>query len=83
VPAYSAARATFSTAVSVGTRLNAWNTKPISVARIRVRSLNRSWFLVLLLLGIFSFGFVAMIAYLIAGPDATAEPDLRPAHVTS
>ena len=29
---------TFSTAVSVGTRLNCWNTKPISRARIRVRS---------------------------------------------
>ena len=43
---------------------------------------NRSWFLVLLLLGIFSFGFVAMIAYLIAGPDGTSEADLRPAHGT-
>ena len=29
IPAYSAASATFSSAVSVGTRLNDWNTKPI------------------------------------------------------
>ena len=37
-PAYSAASATFSSAVRVGTRLNDWNTKPIERARIRVRS---------------------------------------------
>lgn len=29
------------------------------------------WFLALLLLGIFNFGFFAMIAYLIVGPDGT------------
>jgi hypothetical protein len=32
---------------------------------------DKAWFLVLLLLGIFSFGFIAMLAYVIAGPDAT------------
>jgi hypothetical protein len=32
---------------------------------------SKTWFLVLLLLGIFSFGLVAMIAYVIAGPDGT------------
>jgi hypothetical protein len=32
---------------------------------------NKAWFIVLLLTGLFSFGFVAMIAYLVAGPDAT------------
>src|SRR5204863_309761 len=32
VPAYSAARATFSSAVSVGTRLKDWNTKPMDRA---------------------------------------------------
>ena len=31
----------------------------------------QTWFLVLLLLGIFSFGLFAMIAYVIAGPDGT------------
>jgi uncharacterized membrane protein len=44
---------------------------------------NRSWFLALLLLGIFSFGFVAMIAYIIAGPDATAEAQIGPVPSTT
>jgi hypothetical protein len=30
---------------------------------------SKAWFLGLLLLGIFNFGFLAMIAYVIAGPD--------------
>lgn len=30
---------------------------------------SKAWFVALVLLGIFNFGFVAMIAYLIAGPD--------------
>jgi hypothetical protein len=34
---------------------------------------SKTWFLVLLLLGLFSFGFFAMIAYVIAGPDGTDE----------
>lgn len=33
---------------------------------------SRTWFAVLLLLGIFNFGFLAMIGYLIAGPDGTS-----------
>ena len=32
---------------------------------------SKAWFVALLLLGIFNFGFFAMIAYLIAGPDGT------------
>lgn len=42
---------------------------------------SKTWFLALLLLGIFSFGLVAMIAYLIAGPDGTraAAPGTAPA----
>lgn len=32
----------------------------------------KRWFLALLLLGIFNFGFFAMIAYLIVGPDGTS-----------
>jgi hypothetical protein len=39
---------------------------------------SKTWFAVLLLLGIFNLGFFAMIAYLIAGPD-TAESAPRPA----
>jgi hypothetical protein len=32
---------------------------------------DKTWFALLLVLGLFSFGFVAMIAYMVAGPDAT------------
>lgn len=32
---------------------------------------SKRWFLVLLLLGIFNLGIIAMIAYVIAGPDGT------------
>jgi len=44
---------------------------------------SKTWFLVLLLLGIFSFGFVAMIAYIVAGPDGTAEAAIGPVHGTT
>ena len=40
---------------------------------------SKAWFVGLLLLGIFNFGFVAMIAYVIAGPDGRAAPAVRPA----
>lgn len=39
---------------------------------------DKTWF-ILLLLGIFSFGLVAMIAYVIAGPDGTRRSALPPA----
>jgi hypothetical protein len=32
---------------------------------------DKAWFVMLLVLGLFSFGFVAMLAYVIAGPDGT------------
>jgi hypothetical protein len=32
---------------------------------------SKTWFIILLLLGIFNVGFFAMIAYVIAGPDGT------------
>jgi hypothetical protein len=32
---------------------------------------DKTWFVVLLVLGLFSFGWVAMAAYVFAGPDAT------------
>lgn len=39
----------------------------------------KTWFIVLLVLGLCSFGLVAMIAYVIAGPDgATSEPRRAP-----
>jgi hypothetical protein len=38
---------------------------------------DKAWFLVLLLLGLFSFGFVAMVVYVVAGPDGMAAPAQR------
>jgi len=38
---------------------------------------SKAWFLALLLLGIFNFGFIAMIAYVIAGPDGKAAAAAR------
>ena len=43
----------------IGALLNTW----------RVES--KAWFIALLLLGIFNFGVLAMIAYVFAGPDGT------------
>jgi hypothetical protein len=40
---------------------------------------SKTWFAVLLLLGIFNLGFFGMIVYLIAGPDGTVEAAPRPA----
>ena len=53
----------------IGALLNTWRLE------------SKTWFAVLLLLGIFNLGFFAMIAYLIAGPDgkATAAPRVSPA----
>ena len=44
---------------------------------------SKTWFLALLVLGIFNFGFFAMIAYLIAGPDGTAAAAQHRAPVTA
>ena len=53
----------------IGALLNTWQLE------------SKTWFAVLLVLGVFSFGFVAMFAYLIAGPDGTtsAKPNQAPA----
>ena len=40
---------------------------------------DKAWFVILLLLGIWNLGFVAMAAYLIAGPDGTPASLERPA----
>jgi hypothetical protein len=42
---------------------------------------SKAWFVGLVLLGIFNFGFVAMIAYVIAGPDGRAISAARAAPV--
>jgi hypothetical protein len=45
---------------------------------------DKTWFLVLLLLGVLSFGFVAMLAYVIAGPDgATSATKQRPVPIAA
>jgi hypothetical protein len=38
---------------------------------------NKTWFLVLLILGIFSFGVIAMLAYVVAGPDGSGATGAR------
>jgi hypothetical protein len=57
----------------IGAVLNTWQLE------------NKGWFVALLLLGIFNFGFIAMIAYVIAGPDgkAAAAARITPAPVAA
>ena len=57
----------------IGALLNTWQLQ------------SKAWFIGLLLLGIFNFGFFAMVAFLVAGPDGapgaavrTSEPTSRP-----
>ena len=40
---------------------------------------SKAWFVGLVLTGIFNFGFIAMVIYVIAGPDGKAAPSARPA----
>ena len=47
--------------------LIAWIGALINTARLD----DKTWFILLLVLGLFSFGFIAMVAYVIAGPDST------------
>ena len=49
----------------IGALLNTWQLE------------SKTWFAVLLLLGIFNLGFFAMVAYLIAGPDGATAPAPR------
>jgi hypothetical protein len=49
----------------IGAVLNTWQLE------------SKAWFIGLLLLGIFNFGIVAMIAYVIAGPDGKAAAAAR------
>lgn len=52
----------------IGTLLNTWRLE------------SKTWFVVLLLLGILNLWFFAMIAYVIAGPDSTMEAAPHTAH---
>jgi hypothetical protein len=38
------------------------------------RLVDKTWFVVLLVLGLLSFGFIPMLVYVLAGPDGTALP---------
>jgi hypothetical protein len=47
----------------------AWLGALLNTARLE----DKTWFILLLVLGLFSFGLIAMILYVLAGPDATRE----------
>jgi hypothetical protein len=55
----------------IGALLNTWQLE------------SKTWFAVLLLTGIFNFGFIAMVAYVIAGPDGRASAAMRAAPAPS
>lgn len=47
---------------------------------------DKAWFVLLLVLGLLSFGLIAMIAYVIAGPDSTRpqpQRDTRPVNLAA
>lgn len=44
---------------------------------------DKTWFVILLVLGVLSFGVVAMVAYVIGGPDGTATSRTTPASVAA
>jgi hypothetical protein len=41
---------------------------------------DKTWFVLLLVLGLLSFGFVAMLVYVIVGPDGTTTAQTRHVH---
>ena len=47
----------------------AWIGAVLNTSRLE----DKTWFIVLLVLGLLSFGFIAMLVYLVAGPDGTRE----------
>lgn len=50
--------------------LVAWIGALINTAQLE----DKAWFVLLLVLGLLTFGFIAMLAYVIAGPDGTEAP---------
>jgi len=46
----------------------AWIGAVVNTSRLE----DKTWFVVLLVFGILSFGFIAMVIYILAGPDGTA-----------
>jgi hypothetical protein len=51
----------------------AWIGAVLNTSRLE----DKTWFIVLLVLGLLSFGFIAMLVYLVAGPDGTRESATR------
>ena len=51
----------------------AWIGAVVNTARLT----DKTWFLVLLVTGLLSFGFIAMLVYVLAGPDGTAVATTR------
>jgi hypothetical protein len=47
----------------------AWIGAVLNTSRLE----DKTWFIVLLVLGLLSFGFIAMIVYLVAGPDGARQ----------
>lgn len=45
----------------------AWLGAVVNTSRLE----DKAWFILLLVLGLLSFGFIAMLVYLLAGPDGT------------
>ena len=54
----------------------AWIGAVINTSRLD----DKTWFILLLVLGLLSFGFIAMLVYVIAGPDGTRSAIDRPAY---
>jgi hypothetical protein len=52
----------------------AWIGALVNTARLQ----DKTWFVVLLVTGLLSFGFIAMLVYVLAGPDGTLAGDTRP-----
>jgi energy-converting hydrogenase Eha subunit A len=57
----------------------AWIGAVVNTARLD----DKTWFVVLLVLGLLSFGFVAMLVYVLAGPDGTAPRPAPPVNPNS
>jgi hypothetical protein len=56
----------------------AWIGAVVNTSRLE----DKTWFIVLLVLGLLSFGFIAMLVYVLAGPDGTATPQQASAQPT-
>lgn len=58
------------TGIGTAAAVVAWAGALLNTARLE----DKSWFTALLALGLVSFGWVAMIAYVLYGPDSTRSP---------